>query len=193
MKATPMKQPTLSRLAATAALALASAVAAPAAHAGEVVIDVTGAQSVNLFGETGNTVWLIDVGAPALVTALRWDVSLAAFAPSSLADMQVSFGRADGQDMLDLSPDAFDSFSSTGRYTGTLDLAGWGIGTGADGKLRIELSERYKDLAPGVVEGQWVSGTLTFTVTAVPEPASAVLASLGLALVGWKARRRHDR
>lgn len=185
-----MKNPKLRHLAATASLALAGLFGGAAAQAGDVVIDVTGAQSVNLFGEAGNTVWLIDIGANAWLTSLSWDVTLSAFTPSSLADMQVSFGNASGLNMIDLSPDAFDGDSGSGRYVGTLDLSGWGVGAGADGVLRIELSERYKDLARGVVEGQWVNGTLSFGVSAVPEPASAALAVLGLGLIGLRLRRR---
>jgi uncharacterized protein (TIGR03382 family) len=189
MKAHAMKHKPLHHLAATTALALAGLFGSAAACAGEVVIDVTGAQSVNLFGEAGNTVWLIDIGAHAVLTSLSWDVTLSAFAPSSLADMQLSFGNASGLDMIDLSPDAFDGGSGSGHYIGALDLTGWGVGAGADGVLRIELSERYKDLAPGVVEGQWVGGQLTFGVSAVPEPASAALALLGLVALRLQRRR----
>jgi hypothetical protein len=187
-----MKHHKLRHLAATASLALAGLFGSASAQAESIVIDVTGAQSVNLFGEDGNTVWRIDIGAHAFVTSLDWDVVLAAFAPSSLGDMQISFGNSSGLDMIDLSPDAFDGDSGSGRYTGSLDLSGWGVRAGADGVLRVELSERYKDLARGVVEGQWVDGSLTFGVSAVPEPTSAALAVLGLGVVSLRLRRRRS-
>jgi hypothetical protein len=173
------------QLAATAAFVLASA----AAQATPIVVDVSGAQSVNLQGEAGNTVWLVNVGANAVLNSLDWSVSLSAFAPSSLSDMQVSFGNSSGLDVLTFSPDAFDGLSGAGSYTGSLNLAGLGVAAGADGLLRIEFSEAYKDFALNVAEGQWLSGNLTFDVSAVPEPASAVLALLGLGLVGASARR----
>jgi hypothetical protein len=57
-----------------------------------------------------------------------------------------------------------------------------------DGMLRIEFSEGYKDFAPGVAEGRWVSGNLTFGVSAVPEPDGRVLALLGLVVLGLARR-----
>lgn len=173
------------RLAAAAALTVASL----AAQATPVVVDVSGAQSINLQGEAGNTVWLVNIGANAVLNSLDWAVTLSAFAPSSLAEMQVSFGSASGQDQITLAPDAFDGFSGTGSYTGSLSLAGLGIAAGADGLLRIEFSEGFKDFAPQVAEGQWTGGTLTFDVSAVPEPTGAALALLGLGVVVLQVRR----
>lgn len=173
-------------LAAAAALGLASL----AAQAANVVVDVSGAQSVNLQGENGNTVWLIDIGANMALTSLDWTVSLSAFSPSVLAEMQVSFGNSSGSNLLTFTPGAADYVSGNGSYSGSLDLSAYGVGSGGDGKLRIEFSEGYKDLGAGVVEGQWVSGNLTFGVSAVPEPASVALLLLGLGVVGGAARRR---
>ncbi|PTT81784.1 PEP-CTERM sorting domain-containing protein [Pelomonas sp. HMWF004] len=182
---------TLQRLAAAAALTFAGM----AAQATPVTIDVSGAQSLNLQGEAGNTVWLIDIGANAVLNALDWAVTLKAFAPSLLSEMQLSFGNSTGADVITFAPDAFDGFSSAGSYTGSLDLTGLGLAAGADGLLRIEFSEAYKDFANGVAEGQWTAGRLTFDVTtaAVPEPASLALVLLGLGLVGTQARHTRRR
>lgn len=176
----------LHHLAAAAVLGLASL----AAQAASVVVDVSGAQSVNLQGETGNTVWLIDIGANMALTSLDWMLNLNAFSPSLLAEMQVSFGDSSGSNLLTFTPGSADYTSGAGSYGGTLNLSGYGVGSGADGKLRIEFSEAYKDLGVGTTEGEWVSGNLTFGVSAVPEPSSAVLAMLGLGLVAGARRSR---
>ncbi|RTL39507.1 MAG: PEP-CTERM sorting domain-containing protein [Burkholderiales bacterium] len=185
-----MKDITMNKCLLRAAAAASLAVAALTAQADTVVVNVTGAQSINLQGEAGNTVWLVNVGANAVLNAMNWQVSLNAFSPSSLSEMQVSFGNSAGTDLVTLAPGLADLVSGSGNYSGTLDLSAFGLAVGADGLLRIEFSEAYKDFAVGVAEGQWTSGTLSFDVSAVPEPATPALALLGLALVSAQVRRR---
>jgi len=176
-------------LAAAAALALAGLATTPA-HAATVVVDVAGARSTNLLGEAGNTVWLVDIGAGSVLTSLNWNVTLSAFAPSSLSEMQVSFGNSSGLELFTIAPGALDSVSGTGSYAGFLDLSPFGISAGADGVLRLEFSESFKDFALGQAEGEWIGGSLRFDVSPVPEPASAALALLGLAALTMRMRRR---
>lgn len=182
----------LGRLAAATALAFAG-LASVNAQAAPVVVDIAGAQSINLQGEAGNIVWLVDIGANAVLNAVDWSVVLSAFAPSSLSDMQVSFGASSGLDAINLAPDAVDGYSGAGSYSGSLDLAGLGVAAGADGLLRLEFSEGYKDFATNTAEGLWVSGNLTFNVTTatttVPEPGSAALALLALGLLARTRRQ----
>lgn len=175
------------RLVAAATLGLAGL----SAHAAIVAIDVSGAQSINLQGEAGNTVWFVSIGANAVLSSLDWTLQLNAFAPSSLGDMQVSFGSSSGLDVITLTPALGDLSTGVGNFTDSLDLSAYGITVGTDGLLRIEFSEAYKDFINGVAEGQWVSGSLGLGVTAaaVPEPASTALVALGLGLVGLQVRR----
>lgn len=184
MKATAVK--TFSRIAAALALAAASLGVAAA----PVVVDVSGAQSTNLLGESGNTVWLVDIGAHASLTRLDWQVVLDAFSPSLLSEMFIGVGSSSGLDLLSFAPGAGDDTSGIGSYSGTLDLAGLGVGAGADGLLRIEFFDAFKDFGTGVAEGQWLRGSLTLDVGTVPEPDSAALAALGLAALAMHARRR---
>ncbi|MDT7836708.1 PEP-CTERM sorting domain-containing protein [Aquabacterium sp. OR-4] len=175
---------TCRRLLGAAAIALS---AASGSQAASIVVDATGVQSRNLLGEAGNTVLQVDVGAYSALQSLDWSVLLEAFAPSLLSELQFSFGSSSGLDTVTLAPAAADAISGSGQYSGSLDLSALGLAVGADGLLRIEFSEQFKDLGTDVADGRWLGGTLTFGVSAVPEPGTASLllaAAAGLALAG---------
>ena len=74
-----MKDLTMNAFLPRAAAAATLALAALSAQAAPVVVNVGGAQSVNLQGEAGNTVWLIDIGANSVLNSLTWQVALDAF------------------------------------------------------------------------------------------------------------------
>lgn len=67
---------------------------------------------------------------------------------------------------------------------------------GADGLLRIEFYElREKNFAANLPDGRWVSGSLTFDVTAapVPEPQGYALLGAGLLALGFlRVRSRRN-
>jgi hypothetical protein len=166
-----------------AALALAAAaLAGTSAQAVDVVVDVASAQSVDELGQAGNTVITRDIGAYALVGSLAWNVTLTAYDPSWLQDMRLRIANTQGVGIT-LTLDSLQA-AGTKQYIGSGNLVDLGLSFAAagDGILRLEFFESYKDFGPGVADGQWDSGTLSFSVmpAAVPEPAVAGLLALGL-------------
>ncbi len=173
------------------AMAAGGAVAAAEQHQ---MVNVAGIQSYDLQGEPGNTVIELNLGALSQVTSIAWNFNITAYDPSWLADMEVHFSSSAGADGVVFAPsDTWDS--GTEHHEGSADLVDLGLDfkVGADGKLRLEFSENYKDLGPGEADGQWDSGNFTVGyVSAVPEPSSYALLLLGLVAIGAVARRRQN-
>ena len=193
--------------AALAAAAMATAaLASGAAHAATLIVDVTGALSYgvrcsaaqNKCGPTNpnnNTVMLFDIGAFSQVTALAYNVSVAAVGYSYQQDLMFSLSDSAGGSRLGVRP-AYAAGPGSGTYTGARDLLAaptFNLYTGADGLLRIEFSDEYDDIRNGV-DGRWQSGTITLTynpvTSAVPEPAAWAMMIAGFGIVGATLRRR---
>lgn len=171
-------------------VAIATAGIAGAAEQHQVV-NVAGIQSYDLQGEPGNTVIDLNLGALAQVTSVSWSFDITAHDPSWLSDMQVSFTSGTGDGVVFTASGTEESGSEHQEGSVNLIDLGLAFNVGADGKLHLEFSENYKDLAPGQADGQWDSGSFTIGyVSAVPEPSTYAMMMLGLLAVGAVARRR---
>ncbi|RMH13452.1 MAG: hypothetical protein D6695_03950 [Planctomycetota bacterium] len=146
--------------------------------------------SWDLEGDPDNVVAVFDMGGPATIHGVGWDVSLQTFGASWLSEMVVSFGEDGGIPGLYLTPGINDGFAGTGSYSsgGIVDLGDNGIPdvVMASGMMRLEFFESFDDVADAV-DGQWLAGsTITLDMTIVPAPGALALLGLG----GLAIRRR---
>jgi hypothetical protein len=169
---------------------------AGAAHAETALINVAGAVSYDVEGSVSNTRLSVSLAPGAHVTAVGWDVTLAASSPSWLTEMKVSLLDSTGTVGINLTPGYADNFSGSASYTsgGTVDLttSGSDFYVGANGLLSVQFFEDYNDLAGA--DGVWNSGQLAvvYAISSVPEPACWALCSGGL-LIGVALRQRPAR
>jgi hypothetical protein len=158
----------------------------------ELQVDVTGALNNDERGAASNVIWDFYVGSGSSITSLKWDVNVTSYVGSYLSEMKITFGDTLGNGVT-FTPGNGDDVDGTMDYAGFQDLGVIGqiFEVGADGILRLEFHDGYKDLAFDEPEGVWNSGTLTFGVTAVPEPQTYAMMLGGLLLLLSAIRRRH--
>lgn len=157
----------------------------------ELQVDVTGILNNDERGATSNVIRDFYVGAGASIISLEWNVNVTSYAGSYLSEMQVTFSDTSGYGVT-FTPGDGDDFDGTTDYAGFQDLAEIGqvFAVGADGILRLEFHDGFKDLAFDEPEGVWNSGTLTFGIAPVPEPSTYAMVLGGLLVVSGALQRR---
>ncbi len=179
-------------------LATAAAVALPAsASAATLVVDVTGSESLFVFGVPGNEVETYNIGAGSQVIGVSFDVTINAIAPSWLSEARLAYTDSAVTTGVFFTPGIGDSFSGTGSYSGVTDLVALGLDffVGADGLLRLEYFEGFDDDV-AAADAIWESGTITFTYNtlgAIPEPTTWAMMIFGFGAIGGALRNRNGR
>lgn len=159
----------------------------------EFKVDILSIPTNDERGAENNIVQEFYVGPGASITSFRWDVNVTSYEGSYLSEIQLTFSDSLGNGVT-FTLDDSAALDGTRDYAGFQDLrllpVSQAFQLGADGILRLEFHDDYKDLAFDEPEGIWNSGTLAFGVTPVPEPQTYALMLGGLLLILRAARRR---
>lgn len=172
-------------------LSLIAALVASAFAAQAAVLDITldDVFSVDLEGDADNVVLDFNLGGPAQVIGIGWDVELFADAPSWLSEMVVGFQNSASVAQVYLQPSGVDA-PGTEAYSsgGIVDLVGLDLDFElADGILLLEFFEGFNDYEDDW-DGIW-NGTIQVEYEVVPEPATMTALALGLGLVARRRRK----
>lgn len=174
-----------------ACLMAAAAMSFGMAQANELRIDTAGILDNDERGAVSNVVLEFYVGSGASITSLLWDVNVTSYVGSYLSEMQITFSDSLGKGVT-FTPGYGDDFDGTANYAGFQNLGDIGqiFAVGADGILRLEFHDGFKDLAFDEPEGIWNSGTLVLGISPVPEPPAFAMLLGGLLLVSAVIKRR---
>lgn len=161
--------------------------------AGALVIEFAGTPSVDALNDALNVRWVLDVAPGALVDAIDYQLSLSTVGPSWLSEAGVLITNSAGHG-IKLQPGFSTDAEGSASFSGSASLAALNMAfnVGSDGKLNFQVYEHYDD-AIGSVDAVFTAGSITLggvAVTAVPEPASYGLMSLGLLGMAGVLRRR---
>ncbi|MUI15820.1 hypothetical protein GJV26_25670 [Massilia dura] len=167
--------------------------AAQQAAMSQLMVDISGIPNYDERGAASNVIQDFHVGAGASITSLAWDVNATAYAGSYLSEMKITFTDILGRGVT-FTPGNGDDFDGTVDYAGFQDLRVLGqvFTVGADGILRLEFHDGFKDLAFDEPEGMWNHGTLTFGIAQVPEPPAIAMVLGGLLLLASSSMPRRS-
>lgn len=177
--------------------AMSVLLAASAAHAASLDLQLTDAQSHDSFGTFGNFASVVDVatlagaaaGTRVDILSISWDLTVTTVVDSWMSDVTLHLDDADT--LFPPSSNAVQIAPALGHNTtGSQSFAdGAVLGQAlvlSEGRLYLELFESFDD-QPGVTEAM-VSGRITIDYAVVPTPGA--LALLGLGLCAPARRRR---
>lgn len=156
----------------------------------DLAVDVAGVKSYDELGAAINTVLTLSAQPGALVDMLSWTLNISTVGTSWLSEAGIVLTNSNGDGFL-FNPGAGDDFAGTQLYIGSGSLLATGLAFNvlADGLLFMQFFENFVD-NPGAADAVYLSGSITLSAVAVPEPASYGLMGLGLLAVAVAAKRR---
>lgn len=180
----------------TAVLLVAATGSGSMVKADSLVIDVSGWEAWDYYGDPNNSVSLFDIGAGSAVTGFDYDLTFEAFSVSYRSELVLLVENSSSSGYLhwrpspDDSPGIFSGSGSWGAPPGSFGPFGAGgpYATEGDGILRVAVFDAFPDgIGP---DAQIASGsTITVYFEPVPEPATWCLLVAG-AMGFFLIRRR---